>query len=533
MQQSHFLILNLFRLLFVTILLLYLSSSDLVWAPDPAMYLQAASLMLNGAKPYIDFIDINPPLIMYLSIIPVLMAKVFGIAALIALAIIVVGLTHVCAIFLQRVLLASNVFTRKESLFIEIMFFIISITIALRVCFAQREHLFAICFLPYLFLRTLRNQVSNVLPKSTAIWIGLLCGLMSALKPHFLLIILGVEIFLYLTDKKNYSFKRPEVLCVIGVNAIYGIHFFFLPTNIQKAFFYELMPFVLKYYSAMDAAHWTVWNRFFIFIPVFAFAFGFYFVLRPHMSEPLKKLQLCLIAACVLALTMFFLQGKGWPYQFMIFYMLLLINLTIVGISFRAHYPLLGKTRTILGVFGKVLVLIILCMPLDVAIKNALGFESEDNTPEFSEAKLFIRSSMDRILVPGDKVAVLSANASFAYPYIFHRGLLLGTRYLFCFPLAFFNNRFEIDPDVPFSYKTFEKMSGDEQLFISRLQEDIQKNKPEALIFVSTPQARTYLPANFDIRKYFEVNGSWQNWGQLYELAESKDEIFIYKRKSL
>lgn len=533
MLQGHILILNIFRLLFVMILLWFLSTSYHVWAPDPPMYLQAASFMLSGAKPYIDFIDINPPLIMYLSIIPIFMAKAFSITALSALAIFVVALTFICAVLLQRVMLASNIFSRRERLFIEIMFFVISITIALRVCFAQREHLFVICLLPYLFLRALRDQVSGVIPGAAVVLIGLLCGLMSALKPHFLLTILGVEFFLYLIDKKNYRFKQPEVLCVVAVNIIYGIHFFFLPTDIQKAFFYELVPLVLNHYNAMDAMFWVMWNNSSFLIPVFAFVYGFYFVLRPYLPEPHKKLHLCLIATNVLALAMYVLQNKGWPYQLMVSYMLLFMSLALIGVDFRSQYQNLDKARTVIGVFGATLVLAILFMPLEIAIKNVLGFKNEAYAPDFSEAKFFIRSSMDRILAPGDKVAVLSANASFSYPYIFHKGYLPGTRYLFCFPLAFFNNRFDVDPEAPYSYKALEQMSDGEQLFVLRLQEDIQKNKPKALIFVSSPRGRSYLPKNFDIRKYFEINGSWQKWEQQYELADSKDEIFVYKRKSL
>ena len=42
---------------------------------DVAMYLQGAQLLLHGKWPCVGFMDVNPPLIVYLSVFPVLLAE--------------------------------------------------------------------------------------------------------------------------------------------------------------------------------------------------------------------------------------------------------------------------------------------------------------------------------------------------------------------------------------------------------------------------------------------------------------------------
>ena len=45
---------------------------------DAALFLQAAQLLLQGKRLYLDILVVNPPLIIYLSTVPVYLAKLLS-----------------------------------------------------------------------------------------------------------------------------------------------------------------------------------------------------------------------------------------------------------------------------------------------------------------------------------------------------------------------------------------------------------------------------------------------------------------------
>ena len=48
---------------------------------DKAWYLQAAGMLLDGVRPYVDqFIEMNPPLIMWLNAIPAALARALNVS---------------------------------------------------------------------------------------------------------------------------------------------------------------------------------------------------------------------------------------------------------------------------------------------------------------------------------------------------------------------------------------------------------------------------------------------------------------------
>ncbi len=50
-------------------------SHPLLGQPDQCMYLSMADLLMAGRLPYVDCFDNNPPLIIYLGVIPMVVAK--------------------------------------------------------------------------------------------------------------------------------------------------------------------------------------------------------------------------------------------------------------------------------------------------------------------------------------------------------------------------------------------------------------------------------------------------------------------------
>src|SRR5687768_11876217 len=59
---------------------------------DQTMYLGLAQLFLDGMRPYVDMVDFNPPLILYINLIPALIERWFHVHILTAFYSFVLGL---------------------------------------------------------------------------------------------------------------------------------------------------------------------------------------------------------------------------------------------------------------------------------------------------------------------------------------------------------------------------------------------------------------------------------------------------------
>ena len=59
--------------------LAYILFNPLSTSVGSALYLQAGEMLLEGQTPYVDFVDINPPLIIYFSALWAGAAKLFGV----------------------------------------------------------------------------------------------------------------------------------------------------------------------------------------------------------------------------------------------------------------------------------------------------------------------------------------------------------------------------------------------------------------------------------------------------------------------
>jgi hypothetical protein len=64
---------------------------------DCALYLQCAQFLLAGSIPYVDYVEISPPLAHYIHVLPVLLARWVGQGVVIVFHTMVMGLALVSA----------------------------------------------------------------------------------------------------------------------------------------------------------------------------------------------------------------------------------------------------------------------------------------------------------------------------------------------------------------------------------------------------------------------------------------------------
>lgn len=187
---------------------------------DAAWWLHVAGEMMDGAGLYTDIIEINPPLIGYLSMIPVLMSTWLGLSIEVAFEILVTLVALSVTVWSIREL------ARSDSSSLPMVFgagLVLSFFAIPGGDFGQREHLMFILTVPYgivLWTRIVGGQMR----RGQVLVAGCLAGIGFGLKPHFLLILLCLETW-YALRSEGWSWKellRPELLAVVAVGGAYA-----------------------------------------------------------------------------------------------------------------------------------------------------------------------------------------------------------------------------------------------------------------------------------------------------------------------
>ncbi|HUN97488.1 MAG TPA: hypothetical protein VMU69_14830 [Bradyrhizobium sp.] len=205
---------------------------------DPTWYLYGARRMLDGAAIYrTEIVDVNPPLIIWLSAIPVVLGHVLGITSFVALKAILAALIAGSIVWCLSIVYRLQ--TIKSNLFVWWLGIALVAVFAGRLpaaefVFAQREHFLAALILPYVFLAAARLGGRTV-PRLEAILIGAAAALGVCLKPYDLLIVLALEAVIAWRLRKFNNFVRPELVALALVGLAYvGAVLIFMPDYIFK-----------------------------------------------------------------------------------------------------------------------------------------------------------------------------------------------------------------------------------------------------------------------------------------------------------
>ncbi|MBK7750833.1 MAG: hypothetical protein IPI39_26720 [Candidatus Obscuribacter sp.] len=124
---------------------------------DTAMYLLCGRLILAGQSPYDQFIDLNPPLINYLNVIPALLADLLHCPLTIAGIMVMAAVT---ALSVAVTALVLRLACQKLGLSFALLGAPVILSLAvfsafLGIDYGQREHLIALLFFPFFFMRWL------------------------------------------------------------------------------------------------------------------------------------------------------------------------------------------------------------------------------------------------------------------------------------------------------------------------------------------------------------------------------------------
>jgi hypothetical protein len=267
--------------------------------------------MLNGAKLYVDYADISPPMIHLLYCIPAFLSQLTGLTDYIALKlwalIICYGSILACHAALKHSELNASL---RHVLLASIGLALIGVS-ATHQLYADREHLMIALIMPFILLY---SPIVN--RQETPIWlritIGVMAGIGLAIKPYFYVFYLAaIAHTLWRERTLRFLYRDIENYMVGGIAIGYLlIVYLFFPT-----YLFEILPLGWLTYETIS---WTMKSKLSVvkndLISDYALpgiiSTVWLIVLRPATHKHWLGYAICMLAAG----TMSYLLNAGWRY---------------------------------------------------------------------------------------------------------------------------------------------------------------------------------------------------------------------------
>lgn len=191
--------------------------------PDIAYNLYAPARLLDGARLYRDLVDMNPPLIFAINLPIVWLARAAHVSDVLLFRIAATAMLGGLLLFTRRLLARYPLQGRpveRRYLLLGLCFILFPLS---GEDFGQREHLVLGLLLPYTVLAVGRLRGEGI-DAVDAAWAGVLAGLGLALKPQFVLAVVGVEAGRrLLADRGNGRRVTWEGMALMATLAVYAL----------------------------------------------------------------------------------------------------------------------------------------------------------------------------------------------------------------------------------------------------------------------------------------------------------------------
>jgi hypothetical protein len=456
---------------------------------DVAMYLQAGELLLRGQRPYVDFIDVNPPLIMYLSAIPAALAAALR-TPVVPTALLLVALLAAWSLATARRTLIDTFedadidprIAEVAILALACAFFLSdaperldlpfpgnpSPDPRLSAIFAQREHLFMIGALPFLAVRFRRWEGGRI-GLSSAVVTGCIASVVTCLKPQLIILLVAFEIGVFASKRRWSPVWSPEVLAFALVALAYAAHFALLPAAIKTAWFGRWLPFVVRGYGVFnEGSYWDLAARCWPAAVALAVAFGVTLAGNSQGQRLIRAFALMAAAGAAL----YVLQKKGWTYHafpertaVLVVLMASFAGVCPIGASgdvgARVVVPF---TRERVGhALGALVALASLA-----CVVCLLRIDTPKDVDRLRRRSQIMRT-IDTFTKEGDAVLVATTSVWDPYPALTLQNRRPGSRYLWLFP-------------IPMMQAVPDDGGATEAAFVRDLADDLRERRPTLLL---------------------------------------------------
>lgn len=304
-RQFQKLRLYFFSMLVFGLAVVIQAHSYLNW--DSLWLMTATERWLSGGTYVQNFVENNPPLILYLTAVPAWFAKILSFSNIAA--------QFIFFFFISMVSLALSYFLLQRLSKSTQLIFLLTTTLVVihwllpAHAFGERECLMVALIMPYLLLLALRLQRQKI-PIFLAVFIGFFAMLGFGLKPYFFITLCLIELYRYYVLRNYRAWLQPECVTLVISLLLYGVSIFILtPTYITN-----VLPIALNFYVGFEKSSFIVLTNVSVFLqtPIFIA------LLLPVIFRKLfNNIHLFWIFYLNLLgfLIVYFWQGKAWYYH--------------------------------------------------------------------------------------------------------------------------------------------------------------------------------------------------------------------------
>jgi hypothetical protein len=268
---------------------------------DTSWFLAGTRMFLEGEQLYIGVVDLNPPLVYYLTVPAIWLSNLTWLTDTAAFVAYTIALAVASAIGLAQILRRSLLGSASR----DVLFFgsLLGLFVLPYADFGQREHLMLILAMPYLFLLALGDDAGNV-PVVHRTAIGIVATLGLALKPHFLL----APALMLLVGPIRLLPRRILDPANLGLAAgLLG--YLGLIASFHGQYLTEIVPLARRVYGAYGAGSVQIVLRFEL---AGLLMLGLLYRWGKRSSDPIS---LRLLLAALGFYLGYLLQFKGWSYH--------------------------------------------------------------------------------------------------------------------------------------------------------------------------------------------------------------------------
>jgi hypothetical protein len=483
---------------------------------DVSWYLHMAGVMLNGGTAYVDVVDTNPPLIVMLTMVPVWTARLVGLAPTGAFygGVFLLGVVSSiwCSRLIKRAWPGASV-AAHGLLTTGVVFLLLAFP---KGDFGQREHLAVILALPYVLAAAVRS-VGGRLSTGEAILAGVAGAIGFALKPHFLLAWVAVEIALVVrvSSSRRALALRAEFLAALFTVALYGV-----AVLVVFPEYLDVARRVWAVYGGLDSPTARLlalreWQ-----IGLVALALVALIRLPRDLSAPLTVVA----AAAAGFLASSLLQLKGWGYHMLPAQVFLALVFLVVAVSVIQASPALasfirGGSTAIMAAVALVLTVL--------SIKYV--YEARQRVPNDTLTPL---AAVVREHAPDGPIAVLGMRTLVypAFPLVNQTGVRWSLRHhsLWFLP-AFYATELAMPPPAPVIAHRPSQMPPLERAFYDEIIDDLCAMPPRLLII---ERASPLAPAGrraLDLESYYGQDPRFARLFSAFRVQSDVGPFMVYK----
>jgi hypothetical protein len=489
---------------------------------DAAWMLVEARRLLEGERLYVDMMETNPPLIVWLSALPALLTTMGGVSDQRVVGLSIASLLTIATVLVLRVMGREPAMPR----FVQLQLlgsFLVTTGVFCAWDTGQREQIAAIMAFPYTVLaaRAVAGERSSA---GLAAGCGALAAVGFAIKPFFLGAFAAIELVVLAAAGWKRAFSRIDVYIIAG----FQLGYLLVILVATPEYVDRIVPAVLATYGAYGNGIRAViaTNEFRLPALIGVLALTVSAIPAPALARAYTRV---LGAATLGWLAGYVSQGKGWPYHFIPVMVYSSVAVAATGAQLVAVVRTIRQQPIWLRAGSTAAALVLVCVSAWTvpAVWSSLRANLRAILHR-GQGGISVMADVVNELAVGEPIYALSTNMAPAFPVANLAGAQWPYHYHFLWLIP---GLYPGRTGTPIPYRTPEAQGPMERAFFETVVTDLQRTPPRLLIVDrSRDQQGMAYGRPFDFVRYFSGSKEFVDLMRRYRLAEVLGPYAIYER---